>query len=90
MVCRKFIGMSVKSCVAPPWRNSTSCESPEAEQLLAARDRLVGDGVKFLAAMADLGDAEALALVIEQRGGGLFEDFGRQHRRAGAEIENSV
>ena len=38
----------------------------DAEQLLAARDRLVVDGLEFLAAMADLGDAEALALVIQQ------------------------
>ena len=62
----------------------------EAEQLLAARDRLIDDGVEFLAAVADLGDAEALALVVEQRRGGLFEHLGRQHRGAGTEIENSV
>ena len=62
----------------------------QAEQLLAAGDRLVGDAVEFLAAVADLGDAEAFALIIEQCGGGFFENFGRQHRRAGTEIENSV
>src|SRR3954469_7555981 len=44
----------------------------EAEQLLAARDRLIVNGFEFLAAMADLGDAEAFALIIQKRGGGFL------------------
>ena len=82
--------MSVNSCVAPPCRNSDVVRVAEAEQLLAAGDRLVVDAVKFLAAVADLGDAEALALVIEQRGGRLLEHLGREHGGAGTEIEDSV
>jgi hypothetical protein len=62
----------------------------QAEQLLAASDRFIGDGVELLAAVADLGDAKAFALVIEQGGGGFFQCFGRKHRRAGAEVEDAM
>ena len=45
------------------------------------------DGVHYL---RDLRDAETFALVVEQGLRAFFQNFGRQHRRAGAEIENAV
>ncbi len=62
----------------------------QAEELFAARDRLVVDGFKFLAAMADFGDAKSFALIIQQRGGGFLQNLGWQHRRTGTEIKNPM
>ena len=62
----------------------------QAEELLASGVCFVVDGFKFLAAMTDLGDAKSLALVIDESGRGFLQDFGWQHCRTCAEIENSV
>ena len=80
-MCRKFIGISVNNCRRPALQEQHVVRVAEAEQLLAAGDRLVVDGLEFLAAMAHLGDAEPLALIIEQRRGGLFQHFRGQASR---------
>src|SRR5581483_5883207 len=62
----------------------------KVQQLFGPLRRLVENAFKFLPAMADLGDAKAFALVIEQRRGGFLQRLGRKHRRASTEIENTV
>ena len=56
----------------------------------AGPDRLVKDAVEFLATVAALGDAEPLALKIDQGLGGRFQNLGRQHGRPCAEVEDTV
>jgi hypothetical protein len=62
----------------------------DREQRLALRDRLVQDAVELLAPVRALGDAETLALIVDEGLGGRFQDLGRQHGRPCAEVEYAV
>jgi hypothetical protein len=53
-------------------------------------DGLVDNAVEFLAAVATLGDAESLALVVHQGCSRRLEYFEGQRSGTGAEIENSL
>jgi len=69
----KFMGIQVKSW----WRRLEEEDVvgvAQTQEGLAAGDGLVDDAVELLAAVAALGDAEALALVVEKGGGGALED----------------
>src|SRR5262249_53411207 len=62
----------------------------DRKQRLAPRDRLVQHAVELLAAVRALGDAEPLALIVDEGLGGRFQDLGRQHGRPCAEGEYAV
>ena len=62
----------------------------DRQQRLALGDRLVEDAVELLAPVAAFGDAEALALEIDQSLGGCFQNLGRQHGRPCTEVEHAV
>ena len=87
---RKFIGMVENSWVAPPCRNSTSWLSGMSSSL---RHRAIASSstrVELLAAVAALGDAEALALVVDQGLGRGLQHLQRQHGGTGGEVENAL
>ena len=67
-----------------------SCVSGTDSSDLHRRDRLVQHTVELLAAVRALGDAEPLALKVDEGLGGRFQDLGRQHGRPCAEVEYAV
>ena len=61
-----------------------------AKQTAAAGDGFIQHTVEFLASVTALGDAVALALVIQKGGGGSLEDFVRKRGGAGSKVEDAL
>ena len=61
----------------------------DVQQLADSGGGLVQHGVELLAAVAAFGDAEALALVVDEGLGGRLQHLERQHAGTGGEVENA-